>query len=52
MLDERIARFAPRKSKNISYRETGAGQALILMHGIGSGSAGWLLQLESLKGFA
>lgn len=51
MLDERIARFAPRKSKNISYRETGAGQALVLMHGIGSGSAGWLLQLETLKGF-
>jgi pimeloyl-ACP methyl ester carboxylesterase len=51
MLDERIARFAPRKSKNVSYRETGTGQALILMHGIGSGSAGWLLQLETLKGY-
>ena len=50
MLDERIARFAPRRSKNISYRETGAGQALVLMHGIGSGSAGWLFQLETLKG--
>ena len=50
MLDERIARFAPRKSKDISYRETGAGQALILMHGIGSGSAGWLFQLETLQG--
>src|SRR5437762_228902 len=25
MLDERIARFAPRKSKTISYRETGDG---------------------------
>lgn len=51
MLDERIARFAPRKSKTISYRETGAGQALVLMHGIGSGSAGWLFQLEALKGY-
>jgi len=51
MLDERIARFAPRKSKSISYRETGAGQALVLMHGIGSGSAGWLFQLETLKGY-
>jgi pimeloyl-ACP methyl ester carboxylesterase len=51
MLDERIARFAPRKSKNISYREAGTGPALVLLHGIGSGSAGWLFQLESLKGY-
>src|SRR5205809_4471238 len=51
MLDERIARFAPRKSKGISYRETGVGQALVLMHGIGSGAAGWLFQLETLKGY-
>jgi pimeloyl-ACP methyl ester carboxylesterase len=51
MLDERIARFAPRKSKTISYRETGAGPALVLLHGIGSGSAGWLFQLETLKGY-
>lgn len=51
MLDERIARFALRRSKSISYRETGTGQALVLMHGIGSGSAGWLLQLETLKGY-
>jgi pimeloyl-ACP methyl ester carboxylesterase len=51
MLDERIARFAPRKSKTLSYRETGAGPALVLLHGIGSGSAGWLFQLETLKGY-
>lgn len=51
MLDERIARFAPRRSKGIRYRETGAGPALVLMHGIGSGSAGWLFQLETLKGY-
>jgi pimeloyl-ACP methyl ester carboxylesterase len=51
MIDERIARFAPRKSKTISYRETGAGQALVLLHGIGSSSASWLQQLESLKGY-
>jgi len=51
MLDERIARFAPRKSKTISYRETGAGQALVLLHGIGSSSASWLHPLESLKGY-
>lgn len=50
MLDERIARFACRQSKGISYREAGAGQALVLLHGIGSGSAGWLFQLEGLKG--
>ena len=51
MLDERIARFAPRKSGSLSYRETGAGQALVLLHGIGSGSASWLNQLETLQGY-
>src|SRR5215210_1780461 len=51
MLEERIAKFAPRTSKTISYRETGTGPALILMHGIGSGSAGWLFPLETLKGY-
>jgi pimeloyl-ACP methyl ester carboxylesterase len=51
MLEERIAKFAPRTSKTISYRETGTGPTLILMHGIGSGSAGWLFQLETLKGY-
>lgn len=51
MIDERIQRFAPRKSRNISYRETGAGQALVLMHGIGSSSAAWLFQLETLNGY-
>src|SRR5438045_9502504 len=50
-LDERIARFAPKNSGAITYRETGSGQALVLLHGIGSGSAGWLFQLESLKGY-
>ena len=50
-LDERIARFPRRQSKTISYRETGAGQALVLLHGIGSSSAGWLCQLESLAGY-
>jgi pimeloyl-ACP methyl ester carboxylesterase len=50
MLDERIAKFPRRKSKAISYREAGAGQALVLLHGIGSSSASWLFQLEGLNG--
>ena len=29
----------------------GAGQALVCLHGIGSSSAGWLCQLETLKGY-
>jgi pimeloyl-ACP methyl ester carboxylesterase len=51
MLDERIAKFAARKSAGVSYRETGAGQALVLLHGIGSSSASWLNQLETLQGY-
>ena len=47
-VDDRLARFPRRQSKGISYRETGAGQALVLLHGIGSSSAGWLCQLETL----
>lgn len=51
MIDARIAKFALRKSGAISYREVGAGQALVLLHGIGSQSASWLNQLETLKGY-
>ena len=50
-LEERIAKFPPRKSGAVSYRETGAGQALVLLHGIGSGSAAWLGQFERLAGY-
>jgi pimeloyl-ACP methyl ester carboxylesterase len=50
-LDERIGRLPPRKSGGISYREVGAGQALVFLHGIGSGSASFVNQLESLKGY-
>src|SRR3954471_14601106 len=51
MIDERISRFPLRKSKGISYRESGAGPALVCLHGIGAASAGWILQLETLKGY-
>jgi len=51
MIDERIAKFAPRRSGNLAYRETGAGRALVFLHGIGSGSASWLNQFETLKGY-
>src|SRR2546423_5461443 len=49
MIDERIARWALKKSKAISYRESGAGPALVCLHGIGAASAGWLLRLETLN---
>src|SRR5262245_37274077 len=51
MIDERIARFPLKTSKGISYRETGAGQALVMLHGIGSQSTSWLNQLETLQGY-
>jgi len=51
MIEERISHFPLRKSKGISYRETGAGPALVCLHGIGAASAGWILQLETLKGY-
>jgi pimeloyl-ACP methyl ester carboxylesterase len=50
-LEQRIAKFPPRLSKNVSYRENGAGRALVLLHGIGSASGSWLHQLQGLEGF-
>jgi pimeloyl-ACP methyl ester carboxylesterase len=47
-LEERLARFPAKQSGPLSYREAGAGQALVMLHGIGSSSAGWLYQLEAL----
>jgi pimeloyl-ACP methyl ester carboxylesterase len=51
VVDDRLKKFEPRRSKGISYREAGSGQALVMLHGIGSSSAAWLNQLETLKGF-
>jgi len=48
MIEQRIARFPLRQSGPLSYREAGAGQALVMLHGIGSSSASWLYQLEAL----
>jgi pimeloyl-ACP methyl ester carboxylesterase len=43
-------RAADAKGRSITYREAGdaAAPALVLLHGVGSGSAGWALQLKSL----
>ena len=52
MIDRRIGQFPLKQSGSLSYREAGAGQALVMLHGIGSSSAGWLYQLEELaRGF-
>ncbi len=52
-LEERIAAF-PSKTvsiggKTLAFREAGQGKPLVLLHGIGSGSASWLFQLEGLS---
>ncbi len=51
-LDARIARFPSRSisvgGRALAYRESGDGRPLVLLHGIGSGSASWLFQLEGL----
>ena len=51
MIEQRIGNFPLRKSRGISYRETGKGRALLLLHGIGASSASWLYQLEALQGY-
>jgi pimeloyl-ACP methyl ester carboxylesterase len=52
VIEQRISEFPSRKvtvgGKALSYRESGEGPALVLLHGIGSGSAAWLFQLEDL----
>jgi pimeloyl-ACP methyl ester carboxylesterase len=53
MVDQRIAAFPPKTvsvgGKTLAFREAGQGAALVLLHGIGSGSASWLFQLEALS---
>jgi pimeloyl-ACP methyl ester carboxylesterase len=51
VIDDRIKKFELRKTRNISYRESGKGRALVLLHGIGASSASWLFQLEALQGY-
>ena len=51
MIEARIAKFELKRSRGISYRETGKGRALLLLHGIGASSASWLYQLEGLAGY-
>ena len=48
MIEQKINRFPLKKSKGLCYRESGKGQALLLLHGIGSSSGGWIYQLEEL----
>jgi pimeloyl-ACP methyl ester carboxylesterase len=53
VIEARIAAF-PSKAvsvggKALAFRESGEGRALVLLHGIGSGSASWLFQLEALS---
>lgn len=50
-ISQRIDKFPARKSGGTSYRENGAGRALILLHGIGSASGSWLYQLQGVEGF-
>jgi pimeloyl-ACP methyl ester carboxylesterase len=53
LIEERIRAFPSRSlsvgGKKLAYREAGQGPALVLLHGIGSGSASWLFQLEGLS---
>lgn len=37
------------RGRKISYRESGAGSAVVLLHGISSGSASWVRQLDGLQ---
>jgi pimeloyl-ACP methyl ester carboxylesterase len=41
-------RHAVVDGRRVAYREAGTGPALLLLHGVGSGSASWAPQLDSL----
>ena len=41
-------RHATVAGRRVAYREAGAGPGLLLLHGVGSGSASWAAQLASL----
>lgn len=53
MIESRLRAFPARSvsvgGKALAYREAGDGPPLVLLHGIGSGSASWLYQLEGLS---
>jgi len=42
-----VATIVTADRRIIGYRETGAGPALVLLHGVGSGAASWAAQLDS-----
>jgi len=53
VIEARIAAFPSTTisvgGKALAFRQSGRGAALVLLHGIGSGSASWLFQLEQLS---
>jgi len=51
MIEQRLKNFPLRSSAGISYRESGVGPALVMLHGIGGSSAAWLFQLEGIEQF-
>jgi pimeloyl-ACP methyl ester carboxylesterase len=51
VIEDRIKIFTSRTAGGISYRESGIGPALVMLHGIGGSSAAWLFQLEGIEQF-
>ena len=54
-VDEALERFPARPleagPRRFTYRESGAGDPVVLLHGIGSSSASWIPLFETLYGF-
>ena len=50
-IENRLARFPPQRisaqGRAVSYHQVGAGDPVVFLHGIGSGGASWLQQLET-----